>query len=107
MLIIDPVNILDLFSIHHKGLHYNTKKFRRDSKSGNEKKNLPAKIQSLILEFIEIYATHYKLTIFMTKIQIYKLNNVISAKNQNLIENNRIFEIFKDMSIPELVYNTT
>jgi len=33
----------------------------------------------MILEMIEMYATKYKLTMFMTKIQIYKLHGVIQG----------------------------
>ena len=107
MMIIDPINILDLFSVSHKGMNYNQKKFRRDSNSVNEKKSLPAKIQSHILEMVEVYSSQFQLALFMTKIQIYKLNQVIQGVDQNLVENNRIYEIFKDLSIGELVYRTT
>jgi len=36
MLIIDPINIFEIFNTAGKGMHFNYKKFRRDSNSKDE-----------------------------------------------------------------------
>lgn len=44
LLIIDPINIFELFNISGKGMKYNYKKFHRDSNSKDDRKSIPAKI---------------------------------------------------------------
>lgn len=44
LLIIDPINIFELFNISGKGMKYNLKKFLRDSNSKDDRKRIPAKI---------------------------------------------------------------
>ena len=44
LLIIDPINIFEIFSTSGRGMKYNYKKFHRDSNSKDERKSIPAKV---------------------------------------------------------------